>query len=103
MKIIAKDALSASELVENNSVRCIITSPPYFQCRNYNNNEKQIGLEDTVEGYVNALCDVFDSLKPKLTQDGNLFVNIGDKYSKDKNLLLVLLSLLKRCKIEDGY
>lgn len=95
MKIIAKDALSASDLIENNSVRCIITSPPYFQCRNYNNNEKQIGLENTVEEYVNALCDVFDSLKPKLTQDGNLFVNIGDKYSKDKNLLLVPFEFAK--------
>lgn len=89
MKVIVRDALSASKLVEDNSIRCIITSPPYFQCRNYNNNEKQIGLEKTVEDYVKALCDVFDSLKPKLKEDGNLFVNIGDKYSKDKNLLLI--------------
>lgn len=98
MKVIVKDALSASKLVEDNTIKCIITSPPYFQCRNYNHNEKQIGLENTVEEYVNALCDVFDSLKPKLKEDGNLFVNIGDKYSKDKNLLLVPFEFAREMK-----
>ena len=89
MKIIIDDVFNATELLENDSIKCIITSPPYFQCRNYNNHEKQIGLEKTVDEYINTLCNVFDKLKPKLTEDGNLFVNIGDKYSKDKSLLLV--------------
>lgn len=89
MKIIIDDVFNATESLENDSVKCIITSPPYFQCRNYNNHEKQIGLEKTVNEYINTLCNVFDKLKPKLTEDGNLFVNIGDKYSKDKSLLLI--------------
>jgi len=84
-----KDALSASEHLENSSINCIITSPPYFNCRNYHDNEKQIGLEDSPQKYIANLCDIFDSLKPKLKEDGNLFVNIGDKYDNTKNLLLI--------------
>ena len=74
------DALSASKCLENCSINCIITSPPYFNCRNYHNNEKQIGLEDSPEKYIENLCDIFDSLKPKLKDDGILFVNIKILY-----------------------
>mgnify|MGYP003039575419 CR=1 FL=1 len=89
MKVLLTDAISASNYFENGEIDCIITSPPYFQCRNYNDNDKQIGLEKTVEDYVDSLCEVFDSYKHKLNERGNLFVNIGDKYDKSKNLLLI--------------
>lgn len=87
MKIIYKDVFDGIEEIEDSSVRCCITSPPYYQCRNYG-NDKQLGLESTVDEYIENLCRVFDALKDKLTEDGNLFVNIGDKY-KNKDLLLI--------------
>ncbi|MED4883097.1 DNA methyltransferase [Bacillus smithii] len=88
MKIINKDIFDAIDDLEDDSIRCIVTSPPYYQARNYG-NKKQIGLENTYQEYLNNLCRVFELLKQKLTNDGNLFVNIGDKYDKNKNLMLI--------------
>lgn len=87
MKIIYKDVFEGLNDIENNSVRCCITSPPYYQCRNYN-RKNQIGLEENVKEYIDKLCNVFDKVYKKLTNDGNLFINMGDKY-KDKDLLLI--------------
>jgi DNA modification methylase len=88
MKIINKDIFDAIDDFEDNSIRCIVTSPPYYQARNYG-NLKQIGLEETPEQYVEVLTNVFELLRNKLTNDGNLFVNLGDKYDKNKNLMLI--------------
>lgn len=88
MKIIYKNVFDAVNDFEDKSVRCLITSPPYYQCRNYGHND-QIGLEDTQEEYVGTLCKVFNLYKSKLTDDGNLFINLGDKYDKNKNLMLI--------------
>jgi DNA modification methylase len=88
MKIINKDIFDAIDDFEDNSIRCIVTSPPYYQVRNYE-NPKQIGLEETPERYVEVLTNVFELLRNKLTNDGNLFVNLGDKYDKNKNLMLI--------------
>jgi DNA modification methylase len=88
MKIINKDIFDAIDDFEDNSIRCIVTSPPYYQVRNYE-NPKQIGLEETPERYVEVLTNVFELIRNKLTNDGNLFVNLGDKYDKNKNLMLI--------------
>ena len=61
------------------------TSPPYWQQRNYG-VPGQIGLENTVEEYITSLCDVFDGVKRVLRDDGTLWVVIGDKYNRTKEL-----------------
>lgn len=43
--------------------------------------DKQIGLEETPEAYINRLADVFDEVKRVLKDDGTLWVNIGDSYA----------------------
>lgn len=43
--------------------------------------DKQIGLEETPEAYINRLADVFDEVKRVLKDDGTLWVNIGDSYN----------------------
>lgn len=88
MRIIYKNVFEAINEVNNNSIRCLITSPPYYKCRNYG-HENQIGLEKTSEEYIFKLCNVFDLLKDKITDDGNVFINLGDKYDKNKNLMLI--------------
>lgn len=88
MRIINKDILSATNDLKNNSIKCVITSPPYYKARNYGNTD-QIGLEETPEKYVESLVNVFEGLKTKITSDGNLFVNLGDKYDKNKSLMLI--------------
>ena len=89
MKIIYKDAKIGISELENESIQSCITSPPYYQVRNYQDNPLQIGLEETYQEYIFSLVEVFNGLKNKLKQDGSLFVNLGDKYDKDKNLMLI--------------
>ncbi len=76
----AADALSG---LEDESVNCIITSPPYYSLRDYG-VDGQIGLEDTVSAYVASLCEVMDQLYRVLKKDGLLFLNMGDTYYSGK-------------------
>lgn len=62
---------------------CVVTSPPYFWQRDYGVNG-QLGLEETVEGYVEALCNVMDEVRRVLKPDGVLFLNLGDTYYSGK-------------------
>lgn len=101
MRIINKDILNATNDLENNSIKCVITSPPYYKARNYGNAD-QIGLEETPEKYVETLVNVFEELKSKMTSDGNLFVNLGDKYDKNKSLMLIP-SLFAIKMIDNGW
>ena len=61
-------------------VRMCVTSPPYYGLRNYGDESNQIGLEDTPEEYINNLVNIFRSVRNCLTDDGTLWVNIGDSY-----------------------
>lgn len=65
------------------SVNCVVTSPPYYWLRDYG-VDGQIGLEETVEGYVNSICGVMDAVKRVLRPDGLLFLNLGDTYYSGK-------------------
>jgi DNA modification methylase len=59
-----------------------VTSPPYFGLRDYG-HEGQIGLEKTPEEYIAAMVEVFRCVKDVLTDDGTLWLNIGDSYWSD--------------------
>lgn len=61
-------------------VQMCVTSPPYFGLRNYN-FPGQIGLEDSVEEYVQKLVGVFDVVWELLASDGTLWLNLGDSYA----------------------
>ncbi len=60
--------------------RTCVTSPPYYGLRDYGGKKDQIGLEETPEEYINKLVQVFNLVKDCLTDDGTLWVNIGDSY-----------------------
>ena len=57
-----------------------VTSPPYYGLRDYGGEDKQIGQEDTPEEYIENLVSVFRSVRDTLTEDGTLWLNIGDSY-----------------------
>lgn len=61
------------------SVQCCVTSPPYFWLRDYG-VDGQIGHEPDVAGFVNELAGVFDEVKRILTDDGVLWLNLGDSF-----------------------
>lgn len=56
----------------------IITSPPYFGCRQYGN--ETLGREADPRDYVNNVFNIINSLKRVLKKDGSLYLNIGDVY-----------------------
>ena len=60
--------------------RTCVTSPPYYGLRNYGNEENQIGQENTPEEFIDQLVNVFKEVRNVLTDDGTLWVNLGDSY-----------------------
>ncbi len=74
------DALSALRRMPSESVRSIVTSPPYWGLRDYD-IAGQIGLEANLQQFINALVGVFAEARRVLTEDGTLWLNIGDGYT----------------------
>ena len=66
-------------------IRMCVTSPPYYGLRDYGGEENQIGLEQTPEEYIQQLVEVFRSVRDIMTDDGTLWVNIGDSYYNYRN------------------
>ena len=62
------------------TARMCVTSPPYYGLRDYGGEDKQIGQENTPEEYIQNLVEVFREVRDVLTDDGTLWVNIGDSY-----------------------
>jgi len=78
------DARETLADLPSDSVHCVMTSPPYWNLRDYG-EEEQLGLEDTPEQFVENLVVVFDEVKRVLRPDGSLWLNLGDTYD-DKEL-----------------
>lgn len=74
------DCREILKTIETETINCCITSPPYYGLRDYG-EDKQIGLENTPEKYIEQLADVFDEIKRVLKADGTLWLNIGDSYA----------------------
>ena len=60
--------------------RVCVTSPPYYGLRDYGGENNQIGQEQTPEEYVEEMVKVFRLVRDNLTDDGTLWLNIGDSY-----------------------
>jgi DNA modification methylase len=61
-------------------VDCVVTSPPYFQLRNYQHDD-QIGLERDVDSWVENLRAVLAETRRVLVPAGTVWLNLGDRYS----------------------
>ena len=60
--------------------RMCVTSPPYYGLRDYGGEDNQIGQEQSPEQYIETMVDVFRKVRDVLTDDGTLWLNIGDSY-----------------------
>lgn len=102
------DALSGLRMLDDNSVDCIVTSPPYWQLRNYGlapmmlGGDREcahaldeyhvcrkcggwlgeLGQEPTREMFIAHLIEIFDECRRVLKTTGTLWVNLGDSYCK---------------------
>ena len=79
-RILVGDCRVTLPTLPERSVRCCVTSPPYWGLRDYGHGE-QIGLESTPDAYVEQLVAVFREVRRVLTDDGTLWLNLGDSYA----------------------
>ena len=94
------DVRKVYQKLADNSVDCIITSPPYWKQRDYK-VEGQIGQESTPEEYAKEIANVFKLLWNKLKKTGTIFLNVGYKYYNEEFLLLPELIAIEMRK--NGY
>lgn len=73
------DVLEELKKLPDESVNMCVTSPPYWNLRDYG-IEGQIGLEKTPEEYIDKLVEVFREVYRVLKKDGILWLNMGDSY-----------------------
>ena len=79
-RILQGDVRARLAEIETGSVRCCVTSPPYWGLRDYG-VEGQLGLESTPEAFVAAMVGVFAEVRRVLADDGTLWLNLGDSYA----------------------
>jgi len=102
--ILNGDVYSCLCELPSNSARIVVTSPPYWQQRDYG-FEGQIGRETTPEEYIGRLITIFDKILEKMTDDGVFFLNIGDKYLNryGKSMLLQIPYRLAHHMVRRGW
>jgi site-specific DNA-methyltransferase (adenine-specific) len=79
--ILLGDATEQLRTLPAASIDCVISSPPYYQLRDYA-AEGQLGLEATVDGWVKDLRSVFAELSRVMKPAASLWLNLGDSFSR---------------------
>ena len=79
VRILQGDCRDVLKTLPDESVHCVVTSPPYFGLRDYG-VAGQIGLEDQPDEYCDALVGVLRGCRRVLRGDGTLWLNLGDSY-----------------------
>jgi DNA modification methylase len=74
------DAMLVLKELPDESVNCVVTSPPYWGLRDYG-DDGQLGLEPTPEEYITKLSLIFRQVKRILRKDGTVWLNMGDSYA----------------------
>lgn len=83
-KIYQEPCLETVARMPDNFIDCVITSPPYWQLRDYG-YEGQWGLEPTYQEYLEHLWSLMDAIYPKLKDGGTVWVNLGDTYMNNSS------------------
>lgn len=79
------DATAMVSTLPDSSVQAVVTSPPYFGLRDYGEPE-QYGAEATVAEFVERLVLLFAEVRRVLTEEGTVWLNLGDTYSPTRGL-----------------
>jgi DNA modification methylase len=81
VRIINADVMAGLAQLPDESVHCVVTSPPYWGLRDYG-QPGQIGLEATPEAFVARMVEVFREVRRVLRKDGTCWLNLGDSYAR---------------------
>jgi site-specific DNA-methyltransferase (cytosine-N4-specific) len=85
VKILIGDARARLSELPDESVQCVVTSPPYFRQRDYGGMAGQLGQEATPAGLADAISEVFAEMRRALRPDASLWLQIGDTYAAGGN------------------
>jgi DNA modification methylase len=80
VRILCGDCREVLKTLPDESVHCVVTSPPYWGLRDYG-VPGQLGLQETPAAYVEDLVAVFEEAKRVLRADGTVWLNLGDTYA----------------------
>ncbi len=100
-KLYISDALEELLNIPDNTIQLIVTSPPYWNARDYG-HQKQMGFNDKYEDYIIKMGEILKECIKILLPDGKIALNIGNVYSNDNkekrmytvNLILDLWKIL---------
>ena len=73
-------ASEAMDLLPARSIQTVVTSPPYWSLRDYE-VDRQIGRDDQLNHYLRSIVEMFEKLRRVLTDDGTVWLNVGDAYT----------------------
>ncbi len=82
-EVFCGDAKTVLEDLPESAFSCVVTSPPYYWLRDYD-VPGQTGMEECVDDYVSAVSSAMDQVMRVLTDDGVVFLNLGDTYYSGK-------------------
>lgn len=95
------------EDVTDSSVQVVVTSPPYWNLRNYGNStaegERDLGLERNTQEFINAMSIHLRDVKRVLKDTGSFFLNMGDTYRVGQNYLIPTRLFLNLCDNEGWF
>jgi len=79
IKILQGNCIDKIKELDDNSIDCVVSSPPYFGLRDYG-VDGQFGLEKTYHDYLANTVKVFETFKTKLKDTATIWWNVGDSY-----------------------
>ena len=84
IKILQGSCIDKIKELEDNSIDCVVSSPPYFGLRDYG-VDGQFGLEKSYKDYIANTVKVFETFKPKLKDTATIWCNVGDSYAQNQS------------------
>lgn len=84
IRILIGDVREKLASLPDESVHCVVTSPPYWGLRDYG-VDGQLGMEPTLGEHIDTMVSVFEEVRRVLRKDGTLWLNYGDCYATSPN------------------
>jgi DNA modification methylase len=84
IKILQGNCIDKIKELDDNSIDCVVSSPPYFGLRDYG-VDGQFGLEKTYHDYLANTVKVFETFKAKLKDTATIWWNVGDSYNQNQS------------------
>jgi len=101
IKILQGNCIDKIKELDDNSIDCVVSSPPYFGLRDYG-VDGQFGLEKTYYDYLVNTVKVFKTFKPKLKDTATIWWNVGDSYNQNQSVEDRVSKYSKKQKTNQG-